>query len=209
MTAWNPRRNEVNMDKMTKKIVGAFAAILVIAAAILAVFFIMNNKERTSKPDEVQILLDKDLENAYPETPTELIKLYWRFNKYMYNKAVSDEDLGNLMKQLRKLYDNELLAEESNSYDKMIETFKKDKKNRGDETIVSAVVEKYDDVKVERGENRQNYATVIVAVNTKKKGGKASTFFESFRCRTDSKNKWKILGWKTATQQEAIDAGVH
>ncbi|MBR1742361.1 MAG: hypothetical protein IJ733_10955 [Lachnospiraceae bacterium] len=195
------------MNSKTTKIVGAFAAILVAAALILGVFFMMNNRGKSTKADEVEILQERDLENAYPETPTEVVKLYWRFNKYMYNKKASDEDLTKLMKQLRKLYDEEMLAEEKNSEEKMLETFKKDKENRGGETIVSAVVEKYDSVKVEKGKDKKRYATVVVAVHTKK-SGKSSTFFESFMCRRDENKRWKILGWKSATQQDAIDAGV-
>ena len=89
----------------------------------------------------------------------------------------------------------------------MLDTFQKDKKNRGSETIVSAVVEKYDNVKVEKGKDDLSYATVIVAIHSKNKG-KSSTSFESFICRTDSNKKWKILGWKAASQQEAMDAEV-
>ena len=195
------------MNNKITKIVGAFAAVLVAGALILGVFFMMNNKGKSTKVAENQVLLERDLENAYPETPTEVVKLYWRFNKYMYNKKVSDGELQKLMKQLRKLYDEEFLAEEKNSETKMIETLKKDKENRGDETIVSAVVEKYDSVKVKKGKDKKKYATVVVAVHTKK-NGKSSAFFESFMCRRDKAKKWKILGWKTATQQEAMDAGV-
>ena len=195
------------MDKMTKKIVGAFSAILVAGAAILGVFLLMSGREQTVKNDEKKILLEKDMENAYPETPTEVVKLYWRFNKYMYNKDLSTEDTKKMFEQLRNLYDEELLADDSNSVEKMTENFKKDKKNRGGDTIVSAVVEKYENVKVEKRKNKQSYATVITAVHTKK-SGKSSTFFENFMCRTDKKGKWRILGWTTATQQEAIDADV-
>lgn len=195
------------MNNKITKIVGAFAAVLLAGALILGVFFMMNNKGKSTKVAENQVLLERDLDNAYPETPTEVVKLYWRFNKYMYNKKVSDGELQELMKQLRKLYDEEFLAEEKNSESKMIETLKKDKENRGDETIVSAVVEKYDSVKVTKGKDKKKYATVVVAVHTKK-SGKSSVFFENFMCRRDKAKKWKILGWKTATQQEAMDAGV-
>ena len=110
------------MNNKITKIVGAFAAVLVAGALILGVFFMMNNKGKSTKVAENQVLLERDLENAYPETPTEVVKLYWRFNKYMYNKKVSDGELQKLMKQLRKLYDEEFLAEEKNSETKMIET---------------------------------------------------------------------------------------
>ena len=207
-------RNEIDMNNKITKIVGACAAILVVAALILGIFFMMNNKgSSTKKAGEGQLLMEKDLETAYPETPTEVVKLYWRYLKNMYNKKTSDKDVSKMMKQLRKLYDEEFLADKKNSEEEMLKNFLKDRENRGNETIVSAVVEKYDSVKVEKGKDKKKYATVIVAVHTKT-SGKSATSFESFRCRLEEnkkkkKNKkWKILGWKSATQQEAMDAGV-
>ena len=194
------------MDKMTKKIVGAFAAIIAVAGVILAVFFIVGRQDDGSKRSTLETLANKDLDNAYPGTPTELVKLYWRYNQFMYSKKLSDKEMETLMRQLRKLYDDELLAQDENSEENMLKNLKMDKENRGNETIVSTIVQKYESVKVETSKG-ESYATVYVAVNVKK-SGKTSKFFESMRCRTDQNKKWKILGWKTATQQEAIKAGI-
>lgn len=195
------------MNNKATKTVKAFSVMLIFAAFIFGACSMLKQSGSGTKSEEGQFLKERDLENAYPETPTELVKLYWRFNKYMYNKKISDEDLTALMKQLRKLYDDDFLAEKKNSESNMIANFKKDKENREDETIVSAVVEKYDSVKTKKNKDKKKYATVTVAVHTKK-NGKSSVFFESFMCRTDKEKHWKILGWKTATQQEALDAGV-
>jgi len=105
------------MDKMTKKILGAFVAILVIAACILAVFFFMNKQAKKEAEDnvlpttEVGKLLAKDLETKYPETPTEVVKLYWRINRCMYNKDTSDKEEEKLLKQMCNLYDEEFLQD--------------------------------------------------------------------------------------------------
>ena len=120
-------------NKMTKRIIGAFAAIILVAAVVLAVYFAMNRQvqkdaeESVLPTTEVGKILAKDLELKYPETPTEVLKLYWRINKCMYNENVGDENFEKLLKQLRMLYDDELLAEENNSYEKMLENFKKDR----------------------------------------------------------------------------------
>ena len=44
---------EISMDKMTKKIIGAFVVILVIAAAILFAFFQQNKSAREDAEKEV------------------------------------------------------------------------------------------------------------------------------------------------------------
>ena len=204
------------MDKMTKKIIGAFIAIIVVAAAILGVYSVMNRQaEKEAKEDvlpttEVGKILAKDLELSYPETPTEVIKLYWRINCCMYNeKKLSDENIEALLKQLRLLYDEELLATESNSYEAMLENFKTDRKKYKDsqQTISSAyIVQKNDTIVVKKVDNR-DCTSIISSIMLTAKGDTTKTF-EEFFCRKDSNGKWKILGWQQTTAGAAAEVGV-
>lgn len=123
------------MDKNRKKVMSAFMIMLVIAAFAVAGYYIINKKITQEAQNEVSIpdtetgkLLAKDLEVAYPKTPTEVVKLYWRLNQCMYNENMSDKDFEGLLKQLRKLYDKELLDKKENSWDSMLSNFKADKK---------------------------------------------------------------------------------
>ena len=124
------------MDKMTKKIVRAFILMVIAAALVLVGFYMLTNrkistteKTVTQSSSEIEKLKAKDLELSYPGTPSEVVKLYWRLNKCMYNTSMSDKDFEALLQQLRLLYDEELLATEGNSWENMLENFKKDKKN--------------------------------------------------------------------------------
>ena len=47
----------------------------------------------------------------------------------MYNGSMDDKEFEGLLKQLRKLYDQELLDKKENSWDGMLSNFKDDKKN--------------------------------------------------------------------------------
>lgn len=202
------------MDKMTKKIIGAFAAIILVAAAILAIYFLVNRQaEMDAQGDElpkteVGKLLAKDLELKYPGTPTEVVKLYWRMNRCMYNEDVEDEDLEALLKQLRLLYDEELLAEEKNSYENMLKAFQKDKENYEEkkQTISACVVQENNTVEVKKLDGKE-CATIISSTLLNAKGDSVKSF-EQFICRKDSKGKWRILGWKQTSAKEAAKVGV-
>lgn len=202
------------MNKTTKKIIGAFTVILVVAAAVLAVYFFMNREaarkaeEGALPTTEIGKLLAKDLELKYPETPTEVIKLYWRINRCLYNDDLSDKDFEALFKQLRLLYDEEFLANEKNSYEKMMKNLKKEKEGYGDKkkTISVSVVQKNDTLKTVELDGKE-CVTVISSTLLTDKGDTTKTF-EQFICRRDNSKKWKILGWQLTTQKEAEKVGV-
>ncbi len=197
------------MDKMTKKIVGAFVAILVIAALVLAGYFMLNKQaekkaEETVLPTtEVGKILAKDLESKYPETPTEVVKLYWRINRCMYNEDTSDEDMEAVLKQLRKLYDDELLQDKKNTYENMLKKLKDDKKKRVDagQTFLPSVVQKNNTLQIVKMDGKDS-AAVMTA--TMIKGKKETTkVYERFVCRKGDEGKWKILGWQQVPGSEA------
>lgn len=204
------------MNKMNKKIIGAFTIIIVLAVVVLGIYFVLNRQaEKEAGEDvlpttEVGKLLDKDLELSYPETPTEVIKLYWRINCCLYNnRKLSDENVEGLLKQLRMLYDEELLAAESNSYENMLENLKTDRKKYkdSDQTISSAYcVQKNDSIVVKKVDNRE-CTSIISSTLLKEKGDTVKTF-EEFFCRKDSDGKWKILGWQQTTAGAAAEVGV-
>lgn len=194
---------------MTKKIIGAFAAILVIAALILAGYFMINKqaeknaKETVLPTTEVGKLLAKDLETKYPETPTEVVKLYWRINRCIYNEDTSDKDMEAVLKQLRKLYDNELLQNEKNAYESMLKKLKSDKKKRLDagQTFLPSVVQKNNTLEIVKMDGKNS--TAVMTSTTIKGKEETTKVYERFVCRQGDDGKWKILGWQQVTQAEA------
>lgn len=197
------------MDKMTKKIVGAFAAILVIAALILTGYFMMNKQaekkaeESVLPTTEVGKLLAKDLETKYPETPTEVVKLYWRINRCIYNEDTSEKDMEAVLKQLRNLYDNELLQDEKNTYENMLKKLKDDKKKRVDagQTFLPSVVQKNNALEIVKIDGKDS--TAVMTATTIKGKEETTKVYERFVCRRGDDGKWKILGWQQVTQAEA------
>ena len=143
------------MDKMTKKILIVFVILVAAAVLIFAGVRIYQQKEAEEKGQsalpktEVGKLLAKDLELEYPGTPTEVVKLFWRLNKCMYNTNMKEKDRKALYEQQRTLYDEELLQQKGNSEKDMYEALKKDIQKFDDNKnfISSYIVE--EDEKVE------------------------------------------------------------
>lgn len=204
------------MDKMKKKVIGICIAIVIIAAAVLAVYFVINRQaqkkagEEAVPTTEIEKLIAKDLELAYPETPTEVVKMYWRINCCMYNESsLSDEDTEALLKQLRMLYDDELLESEGNSYEKMLKNLQKDRetyKDNKQKIGTAVIVQKNNTIEVKKVEGKECTSIISASLVTSK--GDTTKVYEEFFCRRDSNGKWKILGWKQTTQEAAAAVDV-
>ena len=153
---------------------------------------------------EVGKLLAKDLELEYPGTPTEVVKLFWRLNKCMYNTNMKEKDRKALYEQQRTLYDEELLQQKGNSEKDMYEALKKDIQKFDDNKnfISSYIVE--EDEKVEYAQvDGKDEATLIASVLQTSKKSKTTESYAKYICRKDSEGHWKILGWQQITAKEA------
>lgn len=191
------------MSKAKKKIMTAFVLLVCIAVVIIAGFYIFSKKseeqsgQKTESGSEVEKLLEKDLDTKYPETPAEVVKLYWRYNKCMYNTKMSDEDFEGLLKQLRILYDEEFLAQEGNSWEDMLDNFKKDKKAYNDKSKIISIYTVEPNSSTVYGEDSEGRECATVICNTMlKEKSERTKVYEKFMCRRDDDGKWKILGWE-------------
>ena len=197
------------MDKNKKKITSAFFIMLIIVVLAVTGYYVINKKITQDAADEVKLpnteygkLLAKDLDTAYPKTPTEVVKLYGRFNQCMYNEDdLSNSEFEGLLKQLRRLYDDEFLSHSDNSWDKMLKNFKLDKKKykRNKQKISSYIVQDNDDVKF--GEEKGKECAILYTNTLVKKGSDRVRLYENFMCRKDSSGNWKILGWSNAAKE--------
>lgn len=196
------------MDKSRKKVMSAFMIMLIIAVLIVVGYYIINKQimqkaeSEVKLPDtEVEKLLAKDIDIAYPKTPTEVVKLYWRLNQCMYNENMSDDEFEGLLKQLRKLYDQEFLDKNENSWEKMLSNFKADKEKYEDnkQMISSYIVQ--DNSSVEYGRQNGKDCAVLFTDVLVKKGSKRIKLYEKFVCRRDDSQEWKILGWSNAAKE--------
>lgn len=188
------------MTKSTKKIVITVVVMAVIAVAVIFGYFQMTqslSEEETSAKTEVEKLLKKDMENNYPGTPREVLKLYGRITKCMYNDDLNQAQVEGLLEQARKLYDDELLA--VNSWDTHLEALLNDivdyKDN--DRVIMSYTAQKSSQVKTYKKDG-QEYAVSYMLFITSDKENSYAESYEKFMLRKDASGKWKIVGWELA-----------
>lgn len=198
------------MDKMTKKILIVFVVVVAAALLIFAGVRVYQQKEAEEKGEdslpktEVGKLLAKDLDLEYPGTPTEVVKLFWRINKCIYNTNMKEKDRKALYHQLRLLYDEEFLKQKGNSEEEMYEALKKDIKTFDDAKnfISSYIVQEDDQVKYAEVDGKEEAMLVASVLQTSKKS-KTTESYAKYICRKDSAEHWKILGWQQITAAEA------
>lgn len=183
---------------MKKQGIAQTVGVLVILASIvLFVFFRMtqNASQRQDEPKsltEMEKLLAYDFDGNYPKTVRDVMKLYCRYLKVVYSKDTSDEAVGALNSQMRKLYVQKLL--DYNNEDSQLEalkvekaSFEKDKTSLVGYTVAEASQVVYDTIEDEE------YARIRVTMNIKagSSGGRDFTYV----LMKDEAGRWKIYGW--------------
>jgi len=183
---------------------------IVVLVVLLAIFLVLivrafysmltdDSSKDDGKRTEVQKLLDKNLDDSYPATEREVVKIYCRIIKEMYSGECSDDEIQGLFGQMRKLYDEELLSE--NSYEKHykklcdeLSSYKKAKKK-----IVNYTIE--DSENVQKGEyDGKEQALVDVTLSLKEKN-EWQHVNQQFVLRKDDDGRWRILGWHKMDSQ--------
>lgn len=198
------------MKKETKKVVFSFLGVACVAVFAVVLFYLISQGKLGSSGNsaatasEVEKLLEKDNDTVYPETPTEVVKLYWRYNKCIYNSSMNDKKMQGMLKQLRKFYDAELLEGEGNSWDEMLEQVRKDQQSylKKERKIARYTVQQSSTVQYAEVDGRE-CATVISGVLTREKS-KRNQVYEKFICRKDEEGRWRILGWQQTTDKDEI-----
>lgn len=183
---------------MKSNIIAFVFIMLILIVGALAGYYQFMKKQQMDKSvktpaTEKEKLLAKDLEIGYPETPTEVMKLWGRYNQCIYNSILEEEDFSSMVKQMRVLYSDELLAQnkEEEHISKLkaeIEKFKDDKKK-----IVSYQAETGTSVKYKTIQGKDcAYLTISYFINVKR--GYSKLYQDFILVNEDG--KWKILGFK-------------
>ncbi len=163
---------------------------------------------RDSKPAEEDVtitrldeVLLKQLDNAYPPTPREVIKFYNQFVECAYGDTYDESQFNQLVDQARKMMDDELL--EANPLD----TYKsqllsdiasyKDNKQRIIKTGVCA-----SDEVIFREIDKKKCAYVKATYFMKKGSGDFFRTYQRYLLRKDEDDNWKILAFYLMDREE-------
>lgn len=151
---------------------------------------------------ELEILMEKDVNNSYPASPKEVLRLYHRFLKCLYDESLDDEKLKEMVQQMRLLYDEELI--DANSVEEQVETIKKDIQifKKANRQFTNYLLENNNST-IYWNQDGMDYASMAVAYSVNESGSIFKAF-EEFILRKDKDERWKILGWELSNK-ESID----
>lgn len=171
--------------------------IVIVGVGILVLYQTLINKKSDEALEEdypkttYEILAAKDFDISYPATPYEVLKLYNKYLKYIYNSDSSDKEIEVLVDRIRCMWSDEWL--ELNERDahvesmkKEIEQFKEDKRVMSNYTVSDSATMRRFTTK-DNGEGCTLMSSYLYTHN--KKTSKAYMMFYFLK----EDEKWKIL----------------
>ena len=179
---------------------------MVLIVAVVGYYcYLVNRSNRSAQentPTTVENVLLRDLENNYPPTPKEVIRYYNDIVKCFYNEGCSQEELQELARKARGLYDQELLDHnEWDTYIFNLEAEIQDFKNNN-RKISNISLAASTDVD-EFTQDGFRFAKIRCGYNILQ-GRKSSSTVQVYLLRRDGDGHWKIYGWDLA---ENLDGG--
>lgn len=195
------------MGSAAKKITSVIVTILILA--IIASLFYMdwsfksNKKKKESEQTltEAGKLLERDLEENYPETPREVVKYYSNMTKVLYS-GLKDDEVEALAKKMLELYDEEF---RNNTPE---ETYLKDLYseiaawNKAERKITNFLLVN-EDMNEQWEDDGRSYANIYVDYYTLDDRKDSQT--RNFLMRKSEDGKWKILGWQYVIEKEQLE----
>jgi hypothetical protein len=183
--------------KSTKKtIIVMFIFLIVI---VISYYFIRTStkplfKMGTDNDTEYEKLLAKDIKNNYPFSPREVIKLYSRITKCLYNQDLKDEEIDKLSEVLLVLLDDELLI--NNPKDTFLIDLKSEitTYRKASRTIINYTVQSNADINYWE-KNEQSLSSVVSSISLKE-GSDYTKVYQKYILRNENDGQWKILGWE-------------
>lgn len=188
-----------------RAIKGILIGLVLIALVVGYYFYLSNRKPKEAAEDTettvsaVQKLLLKNIDDDYPPTPREVLKLYSDITVCFYSEDYTDEELTQLAQQIEKLYDEELIA--NNTPDQYQKNLRWDIKTMKDKNlrVTSYSVASATDVDYFDAGGR-SWAR-LSCTYTIRSGKEAGLAREIFLLRKDDMGHWKIYGWEAAKER--------
>lgn len=185
-----------------KKRIGTISAILVLACAIVALYwYIDRSGKEAEEPVNVgaQQILDRDLEIDYPPTPYAVAQCYCGIVENRYSDKTTQEQLEELVRMELAMYDEEL--EEKNPYSAYLATVKDELKDAKEKKIAFTgyIVDNFSNVRKWK-KNGREYASIRIQFLLRSEKGN----FDSKRelmLRKDEEGNYKILGWEMLSEE--------
>jgi len=178
---------------------------------VLTYIAIVDDKETKAKSDEVikdcselEEILATDLDKDYPITAREVMKLYCKIQKCMFNNELSDDTLENLVDKEFQLYDKDFIKK--NPFNDLLNKRKNEiVKFRSDKKSVFGYDIDADDKEREWTNNGRECSAIEISM--KMSGDDKKVIDEYFILRKDDKEQYKIVGNMSAKDYDKNTKG--
>ncbi|MCR5651731.1 MAG: hypothetical protein K6F86_11180 [Lachnospiraceae bacterium] len=172
-------------------------SVAAICAAIVVVYFAIANIPKTEETvvmTETAKELAQNFDTSYPATPREVMKHYAQITKCFYMEDTTEEQIEELAKMMRKLFDDELLATQTD--EEYLKSLKAEilQYREASKIVSSFSVSSSTDVRYSDNEYG-SLATMMLTLNMRE-NGRINQVKEEFLLRQDGDGHWKILGWQ-------------
>lgn len=204
------KANGANGSKGTK---GFTIFIFLVVIAALGYYTHLSNSspdhQDVTQNSEKDILLNYNMEEEYPKTVREAVKLHCRYLKYVYSdefmKNATEDEIFTMNQQIRKLFDEELL--EINSPDDQLQALKDEMAlyQANKQKIVSYTLAEASQIEYNTDDGVE-YAKMRVTLAMTVDGASLAADQE-YILRQDKDGNWKILGWQAIQQEKAENEG--
>lgn len=188
---------------------GVIIALIVCVALICGGFYLVKNGLSGSGGEEnlteVQKLVTRNLEQQYPSTPREVVKLYNRIILCYYGEKYSDEEFDALLDQALKLFDDELVeVNPKDAYQASVLAEVSDYKSRKREITKANVCDSKDVVYLNDENNGDEIAYVTASYFVKENNSYDKTY-QQYVLRKGADGNWKILTYYQIKGKESED----
>ena len=188
-----------------KRFKGTKGAILLIVLAMLVVGYYFYLSNRTVSTDEqepvdarvltmTQVALARSLDSNYPPTPREVVRYFSDMTMCLYNEEHTPEELKELGRKMREIYDAELVANQSEEEYLSLLSMDVDEYIANNRTISSYSVSSSIDVETFTMDG-YDCARLYAVYDVKQD----SLLYQTnlvFILRKDDAGHYKIYGWK-------------
>lgn len=188
--------------KKTQGGVKALIIGIILLCLVLGYYYYLSNKDAGVKDESevtvtaVQDALMKNLDNNYPPSPREVLKYYGELVQCLHNEEYSEEEFLQLAMQIQRLYDDELVANQTQ--EQYIQSLTWDINSMKEKEVVISSYSLSSSTDVDRFEMDGYSWAKLNMTFTLRQGKGLDVTEEVFLLRKDAEGHWKIYGWKLA-----------
>lgn len=181
-----------------KHLRGVIAGLVCILIVVGYYYYLSNRDTKTTQESQelstIAKITTKNLDDSYPKTPREVVKLYNEILKCYYNEDCTDEEIEALAGQARKLMDEELL--EQNPKDQYLIALKMDIQNYKDAKRTISRSDVCDSGEITYKTVKGSECAYVGASYFMKEENGYIKSYEQYVLRKDDSGNWKILAYK-------------